>query len=220
MVLTRLSPIWFYGYDVGLEVAFAIISLVVSIFAFRIYKKTSSRPVKLFGISFLLISISYFIESLLNLMIFFSLHRDVSTMMIISTIAAFEELGLFIHVIFMTIGLCILTYTTIKDKRLRFLWLILALTLLGIFASANTMYVFFLFASILLLFISWHFIVNFMKNRQTTSLLVAIAFIFLLFGKIHYLFSVNHQLFFAIGHILEFFAYVLILVNLYLVLKK
>lgn len=220
MVLAHYSPSWFFGYDVALELLFAVTTLVVSIFAYRIYKETCHRTVKFFSISFLLLSVSYFIQSIFNFLIISRLNEDICNMIKIQSIAGFDRMGILTHILFMTVGLSILLYTTLKDKRLRMLWLLLLVSFSAIIFSRNTLYMFYLISSIYLGFISWHFILNYLKNRQTKTLLVAVAFLFLLFGSFHFIISVNHQLFYAVGHILELFAYVLILVNLYLVRKR
>jgi len=59
-----------------------------------------------------------------------------------------------------------------------------------------------------------------MRRKQKKNLLVLLAFCFLLFGSVHFLVSVNHALFYVIGHFLELIAYVLILTNLLLLMKK
>jgi len=220
MVHSHLAPTWFYGFDVGFELSFAVISLVISLFAFNIYRKTSQRPVKLFGISFFLISLSYFIQSILNFLIVSSLNENVCNMMKVMSVSVFEYLGILTHIIFMTFGLSILFYATLKDKRLRILWFLMIVSLSAILFSRNTLYMFFLISTIYLVFISWHFILNYLKNKQAKTLLVAAAFVFLLFGSFHFLISVNHQLFYVIGHILEFFAYAFILINFYLVQRQ
>ena len=220
MVLVKLSPLWFYGYGVGLELGFAFISLIVALFAFRVYRRTSQRYVKLFGISFLLISISYFVQSIFNFLIIKKLNEPISRMMKLYSVVTFDNLGMITHIIFMTLGLAILAYITFKEKKYRLLWLLIVSPLLAIFFSRNMLYIFYLFASIYLIFIEWHFITNYIKNKKTTTLLIAIAFLLLLFGNFHFLFGVNHQLFYVLGHIFELVAYLLILTNFYLVLKK
>ncbi len=220
MVLTFYSPPWFFGYDVALEAIFAVITLLVSVFAYKIYTRTCQRSVKYFSISFFLISVSYFIQSILNFLIISRLSENVCTMMKIQSVSVFETMGILTHIFFMTVGLSILMYTTLKDKRLRALWLLLILSLSSIFLSRNILYMFYLVSTVYLMFISWHFIQNYLENRQVKTLLVAVAFLFLLFGSFHFLISVNHQLFYAIGHILELFAYIFICINFYLVRKR
>jgi hypothetical protein len=220
MIYSYLSPEWFYGYDAGFELAFALISLVVALFAFKIYRKTSQRLVRLFGFSFLLISISYFIESILNYLIVRFLNGQMPVVQKLTSIAGFEYIGILTHIVLMTIGLSILFYATLKEKRLRILWFLILIALSAILFNENTLYMFYLVSTIYLIFISWHFILNYLRNRQVKTLLIAAAFVFLLFGSFHFLISVNHQLFYVIGHILEFFAYAFILVNFYLVQRQ
>lgn len=220
MGFAHLAPPWFFGWDVILELSFAFILLIVSINAFKIYKKTSQDSVKYMGLSFAFISFSYFIQSLFNYLIITKSNENVCRAIRIESVSAFDTYGIFIHMFFMTVGLAILAFMSFKSEKLRILWLLLVISILGIFLSKNSIYIFFLFSSIYLIFITTHFISNYLKNKQNKTLLIAIAFLCLLFGSIHYMFSVNHQLFYVLGHILELIAYLLILSNLYLVLKK
>lgn len=220
MALTYLAPSWFYGYDVALELLFAVIALIVSVFAFKMYKATNQNQIKLFGISFSLISISYFIQSIFNYLIISKANENVCRAFKIQSIAWFDAIGLYAHIIFMTIGLAVLAYMTFRTEKTRIFWLMISTSLLGIFLSINIVYMFFLFSTIYLVFLSWHFITNYLQNKQKKTLIIAVAFLFMLFGSMHFLVSVNHQLFYAIGHILELVAYLLILLNFYLVRKK
>ena len=220
MSLTYLAPSWFFGYDVILELLFAIIALTVSVFAFKIYKATVQKQIKLFGISFAFISISYFIQSFFNYLIISKTNENVCRILNLQSTFWFNSIGLYAHIFFMTIGLVVLAYMTFKTEKIRILWLMLTISLLGIFLSINKLYMFFLFSTIYLVFLSWHFIHNYLHNRQKKTLFIAIAFLFMLFGSMHFLVSVNHQLFYVIGHILELFAYLLIFYNFYSVRKK
>ncbi|NOZ80637.1 MAG: hypothetical protein GXP63_03095 [DPANN group archaeon] len=220
MSLTYLSPSWFFGYDVVLELLFAAIALMVSIFAFRIYKATGQKQIRLFGASFACISLAYLIQSLFNYLIISKANEHICRALKIRSIAWFDAVGLYAHILFMTLGLVTLVYMTFKTEKSRILWLLIATSLLGIFLSMNTLYMFFLFSTIYLMFISWHFITNYLQNRQKKTLLIAVAFLFMLFGSVHFLMAVDHRAFYAIGHVLELVAYSLILLNLYLVRKR
>lgn len=219
MTLVSVGPAWFFGIDIVFELVFAIITLIVSIFAFKIYKISLQKQVKLFGVAFLLISISYFIESILNYLILSKLNENICQVMKINSVVILNGLGVSINILLMTMGLALLAFMTFKTEKLRIYWLTLSMALFAIFFSRNALFLFFLFASIFLIFISWYYVDNYLKNKQIKTLLVAVAFIFLLFGKIHFIFSVDHKLFYVIGHFLEIIAYLLILWNLYLVRK-
>lgn len=220
MVLAYFSPSWFFGYDVALELMFAVVTLVVSLFAFRIYRATNDNQIKLFGTAFSLISVSYFIQSIFNFMIVSTLNENVCSFLKIESMEFFDSLGIYFHVLFMTIGLVLLTYMTFKSKKPKILFLLLAISLIAIFLGSNLLYNFFLISSIFLSFLSLHFMSNYLKNKQVKTLLIAIAFLLLLFGSLHFILSVDHSLFYALGHILELLAYILIFTNFYLVRKK
>lgn len=220
MSFAHLSPQWFYGYDVVLELLFSIITLIVAVFAFKIYKKTSQEQVRLFGVSFLLISLSYLFQSIFNFLTIAKLTQAICTAVKISSVNTFNTFGIITHIFLMTTGLTILVYTTFKAKNLKLLSFLIITSLVSIILSRNMLYTFFLLSTIYLVFIEWHFIKNYLNNKKTKTLLVALAFLFLLFGNFHFLISVNHQVYYAVGHILELFAYLFILANLYMVLKK
>ena len=215
-----LSPDWFFGYDVILEILFAIITFVVAMLGFKVYKATSQKQSFYLAWAFLLISISNILQSTLNLLILTKLNEPICAAIKIQSVTAFNILGTYIHMFFMIIGLAVLTFMTLKSKDIRGLIVITGLSLIAVFLSANSIYIFYAVSSLLLIIISWYFAKNFLKNKKTKTLLIAIAFLFLLFGSIHFLFAVNHQLFYVIGHILELIAYSLVLSNFFMVLKR
>ncbi len=215
-----LSPSWFFGYDIALEMIFAVISILIASFALKIYRKTDQRQIKLFSAAFLSIGISYIIESILNYLIISNANESICRAVNIESIELFNALAAYVHMFFMTVGLVLLVYLTFRIENKKLLLLLLITSLLLVFLSTNPVYAFYLASSIYLIFISWYYISNYRKSRQSQTLLVAVAFIFLLFGTIHFLISVNHQLFYVLGHVLELLAYVFILANLYMVLRK
>ena len=212
-MLSHFSPVWFFGYDVALEFLFFVVSLFVAIFSIRVYRRTYQKPVRLFAVSFIFISISYLIQSVFNF-IMLSEERSLISVAILDTIAMYS------HMLFMTIGLSILAYMTFKVDNKRLIALISIISLVAIFLSANPFYSFFLISSLYFGIVLIHFALNYIRTPRKESLLVVIAFVFLMFGSIHFIFSVNHSLFYAIGHILELVAYVMILINLLMVQRK
>ena len=193
-------PEWFTGYDILFELFFAIISLIIAFFAYRIYTMSEQRPVKLLSTSFLLISLSYAARSL----------------------PFFDDFSIYAHMVLFLTGLSILLTISIKPQKamLATLSVLITITLGSLVLISNTLLAYYILSSVYLAIISWHFIQNYLSNRQTKTLLVALAFIFLFFGSFHFFMSVNHELFYVIGYFLELAAYLMILTNLYLVLKQ
>ncbi len=215
-----LSPQWFYGYDIILEAIFAIISLAIALFAFWIYQASGQKPAKFLGLSFLLISLAYVVQSVFNYLILSRQNSLVCQAIQLSSVADLDFIGWFAHVVLMLGGYIILVYMAWKPSRSRTIWLLLAITLIALVYSSNMLMTYYLVGAIYLAIISWHYIEHFLANKQTKSLLVALAFVFLFFGSFHFFLSVNHELFYILGQFLELLAYCLILTNLYLVLKK
>jgi hypothetical protein len=220
MVDIFLIPTWFFGYDVLLELAFAIITLVVGLYSYKVYKLSGRKQVQTFSIAFFLISVAYLMQSITNFLIISKLNENVCQVLKINSITTLNNLGFYAYMLFFIIGLLILTHTTIKAKNEKLYSLLFVITLLAIIFSTNKLYIFYLLASVLLAYMVWYYFNNYLKNKQAKTLLVLAAFIFLLFGRIHFLVSVNHGLFYMIGHFLELIAYILILINLILIIRK
>lgn len=211
---------WIFGYDVLLEVLFAVITLMVAILAFKVYRATRHKQPFFLAWAFLLISISNIFQSILNFLIYTKINENICEIMKIQSIQNFNTVGIYINMFFMVIGLSTLTFMTLKTNDIKGLYLIVGLSLIAVFFNQNPLLMFYLIASILLVIISVYFIKNYLHNKKTKTLLIAIAFIFMLLGNIHFLFAVNHQLFYVIGHFLELVAYSLVLSNFFMVLKR
>jgi len=220
MVHLNLIPSWFLGYNIFFEFLFAIITLVVGIYAFKLYSISEQKQSKLFGIAFLFISTHYFIQSFLNASILFKLGENICTIMKIQGIELLNIYGIYSHMFFFMLGLITLTYMTLKIQDKKIYSLLLIIPFLSILFSTNKIYLFYLFSSIYLIYISAYYFKNYLENKKIKTLLVLVAFLFLLFGNIHFIFSINHGAYYIIGHFLEFVAYSLILINLLLILKN
>ena len=215
-----LSPSWFLGYDVVLEFIFAAITLTVASLGFRIYKKTSQKQAFYLAWAFMLMGISNLIQSVVNLLIISELNETTSLVTQLTEITSFNLFGLYVHMTFMLLGLSLLAFMTLKTKNIRALVLLIGLTLLSLILSKNHVVMFYALSALLLLTISEYYIKNFFKNKQTKTLLIAIAFVLLLMGSIRFLFVINHQSFYFIGHLIELVAYILVLINFFMVLKR
>jgi len=210
MLSSAIIPLWFVGYNIALEFLFALVSFAVSHYAFKVHRISMQRPARLFGFAFLFIGIAYVVQSLLNLGIVEYFGRNAYALYVS---------GIYIHMALWVVALTALSYVACKSENRHFYLLLLTSLLLSIFFSANGGFLFYLLSSLLLVFISVFYFQNYMKNRQLNTMLILMAFLFLLFGKIHFLFALDHGTYYVVGHVLELAAYLLILANLILVLR-
>lgn len=206
-----MSPNWFFGYGIAFGFFFAVISLIIAIYAFNVHKTTGQKLAEYFGYGFLLLFMANLIQASTDTLLYFATNT--------LTVQTLGILGVYLYMVFMVSGLVTLMFVSLKSDKIRTLWILLAISLLAIWMSRNQIYTFYTISSIFLAFITWHFIENYLHNKQWLTLSVALAFVFLWFSSFHYIISVNHTLFYVIGTILELFAYIMILVNWYLVRK-
>ena len=97
---------------------------------------------------------------------------------------------------------------------------ILFLSVLFLLLSIDKITFFFIFSSVLLVVISIDYLKNALDNNNKKTMLIVLAFISLLVGHIHFIFSVINEIEYIIGSFFELTAYILILINLLKVLKN
>ncbi|MEK6947540.1 MAG: hypothetical protein AABX32_08095 [Nanoarchaeota archaeon] len=219
MMNYAIVPHWFFGYNVLLEMLFFAITLLVGAYALKIYQISGQRQSKLFGISFLMISASYFIQSVLNFASSYSMADGCNTQTM-SLAYTLNIAGIYAQMLLFTVGLVTLAYMTLRIKNLKAYFLFAAIAIGTLLASSAKLYFFYIISSILLIYISFFYLRNYLQSRKANALIVFIGFLFLLFAKIHFIFSINHGAFYVAGHLLEFVAYVLILINLISVIRR
>ena len=137
-----------------------------------------------------------------------------------TAVHSLSNFGIYDHMILFITGLVTLAYMTLKIKNISAYALFLAAILAVLLLSSNKLYFFYALSSILLIYISFYYLGNYLKSRKMSTLIVFTAFLFLLFGKTHFIFSIDHGTFYVAGHLLEFVAYTLILINLINVIRR
>jgi len=213
-----VTPEWFFGYDIFLEVLFAVIALLVCFYAWKIYKITDENHLRLFSWSFLFIGLSYVAQSLLNFIVLVKLDDDITGVINLQSVYLLSLFGMYLHSILFLMGLLILTYVSLKVDNLRVFTLLVLIIFSSLYFSPYKTFSLYMLSSMLLVFISYYYLTTFWNNRKTTTLMVLIAMILLFIGNVSFIFATDKALYYVVGHILELIAYLLVLVNLLVVL--
>ena len=213
------SPRWFYGYDIILEIVFAIITFAVAMYSFRIYRLSGQRDSRLFGFAFLLISASYSLWAILKGFAVSQL-ESARTILELERANIWRYLGIYAHILFFLGGMSTLTYMTFKNKNARLCSLIFVLALTAVILAEQKYIATYLLSVILLFYIIIEYINRYSASKNKNLLLTLGAFIFLFLGRFEFIFSPSQNIFYVIGHILEFTAYILILASLITVIKQ
>ena len=211
-----IIPDWFFGYTIILGLIFGIITLIVGVYALKIYKLSAQKASKNFGIGFIFISIAYFIQTILNLVLFSKL--QIQKVISLSTFNMWGNIGIYLYMLFFLAGLITLVYVTLGVNNFRVYSLLFILLMGSLIITPFKLNIFHIFSSILFVYIIIHYLINYLRNKNYKNLIVFIAFIFLLLSNIQFIFSLKNGLYYVIGDILSFVAYLLILINLIIVL--
>lgn len=219
MAVLYVSPSWFYWVSIIFEIIFALVTGAVAFYSFKVYNLTKQRDSKLFGFGFLFISLSYIVWLLINLFLLNKIDNGMHVLDL-NKIAFLGILGVYSHIIFFTIGLLTLIYLTLKVENIQIYFMLVILTFLCLILSFNKALAFYLLSSVFLLYIVYHYIVQYVKKRKTKSLLVLNAFILLAISFIQFIFASQNYLYYVFGHFLELIAYVILLFQLIIIKKR
>ena len=214
------SPEWFFAYDVALELAFAVITLLVCFYAWKIYKVTGERNIRLFSLAFLFISLSYIIQTILNFIIMEQLDEGITEFINLNSVYLLNLFGTYIHSILFLVGILLLVYIALKIYSLRTFILLSILVFTTLYFSLYKTFMLYLLSTVLLGFIVLYYLTNYWNNKKTTTFLVAIAMMLLFIAYLFFIFGINSTTYYVLGHILELSAYVLVLTNLLIILRK
>jgi hypothetical protein len=171
---------WFIMPYMILEALFALMTLIVSLYAMHIYILSGQKKLRLFSLSFLLISAAYMIESLVNFNVVEKLNLILEKTIPLGNAISFNVIWLAASMILYFLGIFTLMYTTLQIKSAKtYLFVVLTLLLSMAFAT-DKFFLYYLFISIMLIFLVQHYFDNTMRYREVKTLLVLVAFIFLL----------------------------------------
>lgn len=217
-----LSQTWFSGYDILLEVIFSIITLIVALYSFKVYRLAGQRESKLLGISFLLISISYSLWAILNSFALRELNEAQSrfTLTDLMHYGLISSIGIYGHILLYLTGIITLTYMTLRIKSSKIYSLLICLVLITSFLVEEKYIVIYFLSSILLLFVIIGYVEEYWKNKNKGVLLTIYAFMLLFLGRFDFVFSTSRYIFYVVGHLLELVAYMLILISLLIVIRQ
>ena len=220
MVSLGFSPSWFFHHSIAFELIFAVITLFVAIYSYKIYKLSKERSAQLFSLAFLAFSFSYFIQSILNIGILYKLSENIQVFQKVSESVNLGLNALFVHMLFIITGLIILTTIFFKAKRIKLFLLLLAISIIPIYLGKEPLNIFFILSTIYLVFITLHYLKNYFKKGTTSKFIVFTAFLLLFLSNISYILSTQQTIYYVVAHFLELFTYILLLINLILVSKK
>lgn len=212
-------PQWFFGFGIAMQLLFAIVTLLVAFYSFKIYRISRQIESIIFGSGFLSISLSYIIKAIASIFVISEIKEGLLGLKI-ESINGIGSIGVYAHIILYILGLVTISYVTFKIKSKRAYSLLLFTNIAVILMSGDKATAFNLLSSVLIFYISAHYALEYQKSRNPKTLSILIAFIFLFLSGIEYLFSANIYGNYIISQFVELVAYMLILIGLIATLRR
>lgn len=216
-------PHWFTGSGIIIELIFALVTILIAFYAYKVYRIARQRYIMLFGLAFMSISFAYFIQAVLN----FFILKQVQSYHIFTTILAPErcpsiQLSIFavwLHIIFMIAGIALLAYVTMKERGKKIYLLFIALSVIALLFSFDVILTFHLLTSAFLLFITIQHYNRHKSQGTVNSLLVFFGFGFIFLGALQLAAASILGLFYIFGHLTVLVGYLLLLASLLRVVR-
>lgn len=219
MASLYLIPHWFFGFDIAMELIFAVIALLVAFFAYRIYKVSEHEETKFFAIAFSLISASYIIWAGLNLFLVSNLTDKVMEISL-SNLFSINYILTLAYMCLFVLGLLTIAYSQFKIKSGRIYYIFVGLALIAVVSSTFPLITYRLLSIFLLTFIVYHYLAEHSAHKNRKTRLILSAFVLLLLSSIDFIFANYSYCAYVVGHFLELGAYCLILKSLLSSIKK
>jgi len=211
-----LTPDWFLGTDVVIEVISFLVLVLFFLLARKNYKLTGNKNSKYLGIGFLLIAIAEIATILTKFVLYYdtTLTQSIGCMAIsyniVKSVDIFYYTGFFLHKFLTLLGLYVI-YKIPHNKEISGdMFLVACFFLISAVLSSTSYYVFHILALILLVMIIDNYLDVYKKNKsQNTKILIA-AFIILGLSQVIFILSAMPALY-AIAQILQLVSYLILL---------
>ena len=209
----------FYSMDLAFGLVSASVALFIAGYALKGYLLTRNRAGLFFSSAFMLMAAGLFSRVLFDYLVKFELTYN-PRFIVLQGMTSLQALALFLSIFLVTSGYTFLIALFFKIQSKRVITLLIAMVALLTISTSNAYLTAHIIPAVLLFFILTHSAENFIKKRNRNALLVLSSFATLLASEIFFLFILKSISFYFIGSTLRVLAYLLLLANTLLVLKK
>jgi len=202
------GPQWFQVFDSVFQILFALITLAITFFSYKVFKFTKDRKFKYFSLSFLLMALGYLTISFSNLLLYLGVYDGV-----ISRLSEFNIANAFFltFILFMLVGYMLLIIISMDLKNKRLVALLLSVVLLFVAFSYQYFIKFHMISLLLLGFIALQFYENYKQKRKVNAGLVFASFYLLAFAEIFFLATPYMNSTYVLAHGLQLTGFSLLL---------
>jgi hypothetical protein len=212
-----LTPDWFLGKDVIIDVFSFVVLLLFFILSFKNYKLDKNKKFLFLGIGFGLISLAQLATIMTKLVLYFDttftrqIGQAIVTYSVIKQVDIFYYLGFFFYRLFTLLGLYIIYKLPLeKEHKKDFLLSLFFIVVISIL-SKNLDYLFRLTALILLVFITRNYYIIYLQNKSKKTMLLVLAFGILAISQVMFALASPGSFVAVVANIWELVSYIILL---------
>lgn len=209
----------FYSIDLTFGIVSAFVAFFIAGYALRGHLLTKDRTSLFFSSAFFLIAFGLLARAMFDYLVKFEITynpRFVALYGMTTLQAALLTLSIFL----VTSGYVFLIALFFKIRSRRVVALLIVLVALLIITTSNSYLTAHAIPAVLLFFVLLHTTENFLKSRTMNTFLVFASFVILFAAELLFLLILKSISFYFVGSTLRVLAYLLLLANMLLVLKR
>lgn len=212
-----LTPDWFLGKDVIIDIFSFIVLFLFFILSFKNYKLDKNKKFLFLGIGFGLISLAQLATIMTKLILYSDttvvrqIGQAIITYSVVHSVDVFYYLGFFFYRLFTLLGLYVIYKLPLEREHKKDFILTLFFIIVISALSQNIAYLFRLTALILLVFITRNYYVVYKKNKSKKTLLLVLAFGILAVSQIMFSLASPGSFIAVIANIWELISYIILL---------
>jgi hypothetical protein len=233
MLTFVFSPRWFYGIDIISEIFAVIVTLLISIFSFKIYRFCEDKKYKYLALSFFTLAVAFFFKILTNINVFYEVTKQKMAEGLVLTYSTLESSDLLVSIgvigfrLLFLAGLMGLFYLLYKHRDKKLFIVMLWLILLATWFSLRNYFFFHATAILFMALLFWYYYMackeTLKKNskKSITSLrYLMFTYWFLGLSQLAFIFVFLSLNLYAIAESLQIIAFLLLLFNMVTIFIK
>lgn len=219
-----LTPDWFLGKDVMIEVFSFLVLLAFVVLCWRYYQLSKKKSFMYLGSGFLLIALAQIAMVVTKLVLYYDttfvqeIGQIVVSYNVVKSVDIFYYIGFFFHRLFTLLGLYIIYRLPMKKKSAGEIFLAMYFILISALFSSSIFFLFHITTLVLLVMIIANYYEIYKKNKLETTKILLVAFSILALAHFIFTFS-GMEVFFAVANVFELISYVILLVLIIKLLK-
>ncbi|MBI2148248.1 hypothetical protein HYU23_01070 [Candidatus Woesearchaeota archaeon] len=219
-------PFWFISIELIFYIISMLITFGISFYSYKVYKMSSNTNYKYLAAAFLSMTAGFLAGAVSNFAIIdYGLFEKISNFLFIIKPSYFYTLGLISHTFFILGGYIILSClaSNVRNKRVILSLLLIALLCAILVKQAWSLTFFYFFSFVLLVvYMVPYAYDNYKEKKSKSPYLVFFSFLLLAISNLIFIGMSAYQIFglYIAGQFISLLAYIILLGNLILVLRK